>query len=69
MATNDRVQLIISGIADSSCLPAMGPSKGMLREVGFKKGLALVDGDFITLLQPRARPRAAGSRAGARVAS
>ena len=48
MPIHDTIKLITTGIAGASDLPAMGPSKDMLRDSGFKKGLALVDGDFVT---------------------
>ena len=48
MPIHDTIKLITSGIAAASNLPAMGPSNVMLRDSGFKKGLVLVDGDFVT---------------------
>ena len=48
MPINDTIKLITKSIADASNLPAMGPSNNMLRDSGFRKGLALVEGDFIT---------------------
>ena len=69
MPINDTIKLITKSIADASNLPAMGPSNNMLRDSGFRKGLALVDGDFITYgaarkvaLVDRAHDRATRSR-------
>ena len=42
MPIHDSIQAITTAIADSSGLPAMGPSAHVLRDEGFKKGLGEV---------------------------
>ena len=48
MPIHDTIKLITTSIAGVSSLPAMGPSNHMLRNSGFKKGLVLADGEFVT---------------------
>ena len=48
MPIHDSIQAITTAIADSSGLPAMGPSAHVLRDEGFKKGLVLTGGEFLT---------------------
>ena len=48
MPIHDSIQAITAAIADSSGLPAMGPSAHVLRDEGFKKGLVLTGGEFLT---------------------
>ena len=48
MPIHDSIQAITTAIADSSGLPAMGPSAHVLRDEGFKKGLVLTCGEFLT---------------------
>ena len=48
MPIHDSIQAITTAIADSSGLPAMGPSAHVLRDEGFKKGLVLTGGEFMT---------------------
>ena len=48
MPIHDSIQAITTAIADGSGLPAMGPSAHVLRDEGFKKGLVLTGGEFLT---------------------
>ena len=48
MPIHDSIQAITTAIADNSGLPAMGPSAHVLRDEGFKKGLVLTGGEFLT---------------------